>query len=388
MIAIRNDISTRLQALFHSGDVSGYILAKLPDGSLKTGWIEQGLLSKGVKGQLRDKHNQESLVIPADRFARLIRDMGDSSSASIVVIGPKGLTKIKFVAMVYGKTSQSIIAFMVQRQSPLEIIQFLLKHGLETKISKIFEEPNLDYVEQLRMDSKEKFVTDLLVLSLPKGITKVTEWIKAVLQEGDSEHITIRQGKSKELPVFSALLTRWLNGLELFREMRSAIASCVFVKNGYVDACFWDSPQRIATFAKITGVGIEEISRKYLVPMWIVPGESIVEQAQTREVVLESKPKPTQRKSPADSKTLRTDDMKRNIESLRKRLDELSISDIEVRLDNLETQIQTKPSSSGIEKVSFDALQTRLSENINRIEMLSKRLLELEKRIKKIGSSR
>lgn len=388
MITIHNDISTRLQALFHSGDVSGYILAKLPDGSLKTGWIEQGLLSKGVKGQLRDKHNQESLVIPADRFARLIRDMGDSSSTSIVVIGPKGLTKDKFVAMVYGKTSQSIVAFMIQRQNPLEIIQFLLKHEHETKISRIFEEPNLDYVEQLRMDSKEKFVTDLLVLSLPKGITKVTEWIKAVLQEGDSEHITIRQGKSKELPVFSALLTRWLNGLELFREMRSAIASCVFMKNGYLDVCFWDSPQRIAIFAKITGVGIEEISRKYLVPMWIVPGESIGEQAQTREVVLESKPKPTQRKSPMDTKILHTDDMKRTIESLTKRIDELSISDIEARLDNLETQMRTKPSSPGSEKVSFDALKTRLSENINRIEMLSKRLLELEKRIKKISSSR
>jgi len=103
---------------------------------------------------------------------------------------------------------------------------------------------------------------------------------------------------------------------------------------------------------------------------------------------LESKPKPTQRKSPMDTKILHTDDMKRTIESLTKRIDELSISDIEARLDNLETQMRTKPSSPGSEKVSFDVLKNRLSENINRIEMLSKRLLELEKRIKKISSSR
>ena len=389
MISISDDITIRLQALYHSGEVSGYILSKLPEGSLKTEWIEQGLLSKGMTGQLRDKHNQESLAIPADRFARLTRDMRGSGLTSISIIGPKGHTEHKFVVMVYGKrNSQSLIAFQVQKQSPLEIIRFLLQHGLGKNVSKSIDEPNLDYVEQLRMDSKEKLVNDMLVLSLPKGKVKMSEWIKVALQEEFSDDIVIRYGTSKELSKFSALLARWVNGLNLFKGMRSAIAACIFMKNGQVDVCLWDSPQRIAVFATINDVDIEELSRKYLDPMWTVLGDSFQPSTQKREVVLESSLSVDRKKILVDSKVISIDDVKRNIESLTSRLDQLPISDLETRLDILETQVQTKSGSSGHDKGSFDALQNRLSDNNDRLEMLSKRLAELEKRIKKISSSR
>lgn len=389
MISINNDITIRLQALYHSGEVSGYIHSRLPEGSLKTGWIEQGLLSKGMKGQLRDKHNQESLVIPADRFARLIRDMSGSGFTSISIIGPKGLSENKFVVIVFGKKdSQTLIAFQVQKQSPLEIIRFLLQHSLGKTVSKYFEEPNLDYVEQFRMDSKEKFVNDVLVLSIPKRKVKMSEWIKVALQKESSDDIILRHGTSKELSVFSALLTRWVNGLELFRGMRSAIAACIFVKKRQVDVCFWDSPQRLAAFGTINGVDIEELSRKYLIPLWTVPGDSVQPSIQKREVVLESRLSTDRRKTTLESKVMHTDDVKRNIESLTSRLDQLSISGLETRLDTLETQVQTKSVPTGLGKGSLDVLQTRLSDNIDRIETLSKRLAELEKRIKKISSSR
>ncbi len=386
MISISKDLATRLQALFHSGEISGYILSRLPEDSLKTGWIEQGLLSKGMKGQLRDKHNQESLVIPADRFSRLIRDLSDSGPTNIVIIGPRGFNEVKFVAMVFGKpSSQSIIAFQVQNQSPLEIIRFLLEYGLGKNVSESFDEPNLDYVEQLRMDVEEKLVRDVLALSLPKGSTKLTEWIKAIVQEGSSDDLLIRHGSSKNIPVFSALLTRWITGLELFRGIRSAIAACVFVKDGEVDVCFWDSPQRIATFASINGIGPEEISRKYLVPMWIEPGDSFQSPKKKREVVLESRVSKDRKKSVIHSVDQSSDDIRRSIESLRSRLDKLRVSDLETRLDTLES---VSTATSVIEKGSLDALQSRLAENIDRIEMLSKRLAELEQRIKKISTLR
>ncbi|MFW9891294.1 MAG: hypothetical protein ACFFFO_03785 [Candidatus Thorarchaeota archaeon] len=389
MISISKDLSTRLQALYHSGEVSGYIYSKLPEDSMKTGWIEQGILSMGMKGKLRDKHNQESLVIPADRFARLVRDMSSPGAANILVIGPKGLTESKFVAMVLGKkNSQSIIAFQVQNQSPLEIIRFLLEYGLGKNVSKSFVEPNLDYVEQLRMDTNEKLVNDVLVLSLPKASTKMTEWIKAIVQEGSSEDLLIRHGSSKDLPIFSALLTRWITGLELFRGIRSAIVACVFVKDGIIDVCFWDSPQRIAAFASITGVGLEEISRKYLVPIWMVPGDSFRPPKKMREVVLEARVSQEPKKAASTREELSSDDVKRSLESLRSRLDKLSLSDFEKRLDVLESKFDTTSGSSTVEKGSLDALQTRLAENIDRIEILTKRLLELEQRIKKISTSR
>ncbi len=342
-----------------------------------------------MKGQLLDKHNQESLVIPADRFARLTRDMSDSGSTSIAVFGPRGLDKQKFVAIVFGKAkSQSLIAFQVQKQSPLEIIRFLLRHGLGKTVSKRYDEPNLDYVEQLRMDANQRLVNDMLVLSLPKGKVKMSEWIKVALQKGSSDDIVIHHGNSKELSVFSVLLTRWVNGLELFRGMQSAIAACVFVKNDHMVVSLWDSPQRIAAFVSINGIDIEELSRKYLVPMWTAPGDSIQPLTPKREVVLESRVSTGRRKTTPDRKLIRTVDVQGNFESLSTRLDKLPIAKLETRLDNLETQIMSKSGSSSHEKGGLEALQTRLSDNIDRIETLSKRLVELEKRIKKISSSR
>lgn len=384
---MNNDTTTRFQALFHSGEVLGYIHSRLPVGSLKTGWIEKGLLSKGVKGQLRDKSNQESLVIPADRFARLTRDLSGNGTTNIVVIGSKGLNEKKFVAMIVGsEDSQSLTAFQVQKQSPIEIVRLLLQ-GLGKRVSKQLEEPNLDYVEQLRMDAAERIVIDALVLSLPKEVGKISEWIKATLQEKSSDSMLLRHGTSKDLVVFSALLTRWVTGLELFREMRSAIAACVFVKNDHMDVCFWDSSQRIASFATIASVNIQEIFRKYLVPLWMVPGDSLKPLPKKREVVVE--PRTSDRKKVSDErKVTRSDDMDKTVEILRRRLDDVSISGLEARLDTLETQVQKGSSSSGLGKGSLDALQSRMSDNIDRIESLSKRLAELEKRIRKISMSR
>ncbi len=388
MISISNDISTRLQALYHSGEISSYIHSNLPSGPLKTGWIEKGLLSKGMKGQLRDKRNQESLVIPADRFARLTRDMSNAGTVNIVLIGSKGLRENKFTAMVFdNEGAQSLIAFQIQKHTPTEIVRLLLQ-GLGKEVSTKLEDPNLDYVEQMRMDKAERIVKDALVLSLPKEIVKISEWIKATLQEESSSSILLREGTSQELVVFSALLSRWVNGLELFREMRSAIAACAFVKGGSMDVCYWDSSQKIASFATIASVNIEEISRKYFIPLWMVPGDSLKPTSKKIEVVLEPRPIKERKKTPVETKRKRSEVGVEDIESLRRRLDDLSISDLDTRLKTLESDAKRGPETPSAEKGSFDALQNRLADNIDRIEALSKRLVELEKRIRKIGSSR
>lgn len=388
MISISDDITTRLQALFHSGDVKSYIHSKLPEESLKTGWIEKGLLSKGMKGQLRDKHNQESLVIPADRFARLTRDMSGAGPANIVVIGSKGLIESKFAAMIYEfEGSQSLIAFQIQNHTPLEIVQLLLQ-GLGKRVSSNLDEPNLDYVEQLRMDAAERIVNDALVLSLPKEIAKISEWIKATIQEKSSDRILLRHGTSKDLVIFSALLTRWINGLELFRELRSSIVACVFVKDKEMDVCFWDSSQKIASFATFASVNIEELSRKYLLPLWMVPGDSLEPQPKKREVVLEPRSSKRGKTLSETKKTKKSVEVDDTIGSLKRRLDSVSIPDLETQLESIESRIQTSKDTPSLDKGSLDALQSRLSDNIDRIESLANRLGELEKRIKKISSSR
>jgi hypothetical protein len=242
VISLNNDIDTHLQALYHSGQISGYIHSKLTEGPLKTGWIEQGLLSKGVKGQLRDKNNQESLVIPADRFARLARDYAEEKDTALVIIGSKGLTTSKFVAMVFGRpSSQSLIAFQIRKTSPYEIIHFLLQ-ALGKKSSQLFEEPNLDYIEQLRIDASEGEVDEMIVLSLPKKEVKLSEWMKETLLSPSSGSIEIQHGSSNKIPKFAALVTRWLTSLELFKSIPNGIAAIIFLGQKTMDACLWDQP--------------------------------------------------------------------------------------------------------------------------------------------------
>ena len=374
------DVSTHLQALYHSGQISGYIHSKLADGPLKTGWIEQGLLSKGLKGNLRDKHNQESLIIPADRFARLARDLGGWNTAALVIIGSKGLLASKFVAIVFGSEGdQSIIAFQIQKTPPYDLVQFLLSHVLGQKISQDFEEPNLDYVEQLRLDVSEGEVKEITVLSLPKGKVKMSNWMKETLLSPSSENIEVKHGTSSAIPKFAALVTRWLTGLELFKTTTSGISALVFIGKKEMDACLWDQPQRKASFITFSHDDLESVSRKYLTPLWIVPGESLEFPQPARQVSVE------ERKMVAS--TTRPGQTPKGEVSISTTDASTALAELSKRLDSLELHIKSSKTDSdlsGKDRGSLEILQTKLSETIERIEILSKRLSELEKRIRKI----
>jgi hypothetical protein len=384
VISLSNDISIHLQALYHSGQISGYIHSKLTDGSLKTGWIEQGLLSKGLKGNLRDKNNQESLVIPADRFARLARDRGDWEDVALVIIGSKGVAAGKFVAMVFGRQgSQSLIAFQIQKTSPHEIIRFLLQNVLGKKTTELFEEPNLDYVEQLRMDASEGEVDEMTVLSLPKKQVKVSEWMKEALLSPSSESIEIQHGTSNTIPKFAALATRWLSGLELFKATPSGIAVLIFIGHRTMDACFWDQPQRKVAFTTFNHDNLEFLSRKYLTPLWIVPGERVEVPTPTREVTVEPRKAFVSSKKPS-SPERHEGQISTSIKDAEKMLANLSR-----RLDSLESKFKLSETDSDVvvnDRSTLDVLQSKLSENIERIESFSKQLIDLEKRIRKIRS--
>jgi hypothetical protein len=372
---LSNDITTHLQALYHSGQITGYVHSKLTDGPLKTGWIEQGLLSKGMKGKLRDKNNQESLLIPADRFARLARDRGEWDDVAFVIIGAKGSISSKFVALVFGQQdSQTLIAFQIQKTSPHEIIRFLLRNVLGKKTSRSFEEPNLDYVEQLRNDVSKDEIDEMKVFSLPKKQVKMSEWMKDALLSPSSESIEIQHGATNIIQKFAALVTRWLTGLELFKATSSGIAALVFMGRKSMDTCFWDQPQRIAAFTTFKHNNLESLSMNYLTPLWVVPGESVETQQPTREVTVEPRKVSESPKRPS-SLAHPTKDTQKVLANLTK------------RLDSLETQLKSTKTDSvvtGKGRGTMDVLQSRLSENVQRIEALSKRLGDIEKRLKKI----
>lgn len=344
----------------------------MTEGPLKTGWIEQGLLTKGLKRKLRDKNNQESLLIPADRFARLTRDRSELMDASFVIIGSKGTTAPKFVAMVFGQQdSQTLIAFQIEKTSPYEIVRFLLHNALKKKATSHFEEPNIDYVEQLRLDVSEGMVDEMTVLSLPKKQMKISEWMKDALLSPSSDSIQIQHGTSNQIPKFAALVTRWLTGLELFKATTNGIAALIFLGRKNMDACFWDQPQRIAAFTTFAHTNVESLAMNYLTPLWVVPGESIETPRPTREVTVEPRKATVPPKKPLTT-TKETQKV---------------LTDLSRRLDSIETRLKASTTDSQVidmNRGTMDVLQSRLSENIERIEALSKRLADLEKRLKKI----
>jgi hypothetical protein len=376
-----NDIDTHLQALYQSGKITSYIHTRLPTGSLKTGWVEQGLLSKGTRGKLRDKGNQESLVIPADRFTRLARDREEWEDAAIVIIGSKGLATSKFIAMVFDQAdSQSLVAFQTQGASPNEIITILLQNALGIKKPFHFEEPNLDYIEQLRMDSAEGMVGEMTALSLPTNYDKISNWIKEVLLNPSSESYEIQHGSSNRIPKFAALVTRWLVGLELFKRTSNRIAALLFLGSTSLDACFWDEPQRKAVYVTFLQKDLMSLSEKYLTALWLVPGESLTKPQRHREVTV-GPPKVA-----ASNEKI----------ALPKKQDLVTITDIESvlitltkRVDSLESILNSLNTDSDVvsgDRGTMDVLQTRLAENIDRIELMAKRLIELERRLSKIRS--
>jgi len=354
----------------------------LPEGSLKTGWIEQGLVSKALKGNVRDKNNQESLVIPSDRFTRLTRDRNEQNELALFIIGPKGLEARKFVAMVFGtRGHQSLIAFQTRKMTLDEIIQFIHQHVIREKVAKSFDEPNIDYVEQLRLDASEGIVHEMMVVTLPKKDEKITDWVKEALLSQSSENIEIHHGTSNIIPKFALLITRWLTSLELFKRSSNVLSSLVFMGHESMDTCFWDQTQRIAAFTIFKNNQLYWLSRKYLEALWIVPGESIEAKSPSREVTVETRSVSV---SPAKQSSIEGHEKSIPVSTTQT---EKILASLSKRMDSLESQLKSSlPTGDAVEtdRGTLDVLQSKLSENIDRIESLSKRLIELEKRLKKI----
>jgi len=349
------DIETRLQAMYHSGQVSAYIISKLPEGKLTTGWIEQGLLSKGFTGNLHDKKHQENLVIPIDRFTRLTRDYDAEFNLGLIILGAHGLDKSKLIALVSNpdltrKGSFSAIGFNSDNIQTFELIRIITRLLSEKTESNIDNDPNLDYIEELLTDAANGDVRHLLSLTLPSGTQKLADWIRKIIKSDlKSDAVLAQIGDHHEFSPSVLLISRWLLGLEIFKKTKNAIASILLVQDNQIVLCFWDSPQNLATFAIIEGVDIERVLRKYTLPLWYTSSDVTEAEPKGPKVVIEK------------SKKMES--------QIQKRVSSVSriVSD------------STTPDNQ-----SFSFVRTRLAELINRLSPLISHLDVLEKRITKI----
>lgn len=396
------DIVTRLQAMYHSGQVSAYIVSKLPKGKLTTGWIEQGLLSKGFTGNLQDKKNQENLVIPIDRFARLTRDYDTEINLGLIILGAHGLDKSKLITLVSNQKNGSIdaIGFNSGNIGTLEIIRIITRFLSEKTESTFDNDLNLDYIEELLTDAANGDVRHLLSFSFPSGKHKFTDWLRKILKSDlKSKSVLAQIGNHQEFSPSVLFLSRWLLGLEIFKKTKNAIASILLVQDSQISLCFWDSPQNLATFAIIEKSDIERIVRKYTLPLWYTSKDVTDDEPKGPKVVIEkSKKKESQIQKRASSATRKVSDSvtldNQSISIVRTRLTELinRLSPLISHLDVIEKRITKiiKDTRSQSMSVSFDnaTIELRSIKNETKIiEDVSARLLQMEKQIDNTLSS-
>lgn len=381
-----DDLQSHLQALYNSGEVAGFISARMPSEKLTTGWMEYGLLQKALTGKLQDKKNQEHFIIPADRFARLTRDLEGISDTffGLLIIGRRGLKKPKFYALVYhtpddASESMTTIAFWTKSLNPTETIHSIARHTFGQDKQSKKSEPDFDYIEQLRADASMGLVQDLLSLRLKRGKQNIANWISDAIKNVNSfDEVIAHAGKMERLSRNALLFSRWITTLELFKEHDENIGAILMKFEDRMESCFWDGPRQLATFATIEGSDIEKVVDSYISSMWAGTEDIDLPRRRTPEVVVGAV-----KKTEPPAKEFQT------VSSLQKTA--VSLSEIQERVVVIEEKIHEMDRTFKDQPVSIDQsvslVQTRLADIIDRLESLTDRLSELENRLKGVGKA-
>jgi len=382
------ELSKWLQAMFHSGSISSFVSVQIPTDSLKTGWIGQGLIQKGFSGKLEDKKNQEELVIPLDRFVRLTNEWIDEIEPhlGLFILGTRGLTKPRFVALVSNddgkREAQPIaIAFQSNRFGLRDTIHQLVHFISGKKATHEKKEPNLDYIEQLKVQTSGGLVTQLLTLKLPDSPEKVTELMRSIKNNNiDSKSVFIEYGGISQISSVAPLVSKWLIGLELFQRTKDRIAAFVFVLNSALWLCLWDSFQKIVTFSVLDQDDIENTLMDYVYPLWFTSDDLESNHSTSPSVILRTgKTQPSTSKStskPARSiKSTSSYDSVEELEGLIRR-----IRLIETQMHTMENAAKESDGDSALSVVS-----SRLTDTVEKLESLVAKLNALEKRIDKVS---
>ena len=402
---------TRLQAMYGSSEILGYLISQLPETGLKSGWVEEGLLIKGLQESSSSKFNQETYFEPTHEAIHLMADraMDAPGRTGIFILGEQGLNSSKLVIVLSDDDrapgrAKLATTIWLRDYTPHDLIRLVLKHLLEESLSSEFEEPNLDYIEQLRIDAIEWDAAEVISLSIPGRKFNTSPWIKQAIKHPDEEYgIALRCGKLKQIPAFALLYSRWLIDLPVFEDLNQGVAAIILRKEDNVELAIWDSSRELATFAILLDTDLEEITRKFLVPAWYQIGDRIEPPTRTREVVV-SKPSvgifegmkqsfslkepPTRIASEEERRAAAA--LTKLVDDLRIRMEKFPVEDILQRLEMVETQAKILAEHlesemmtgefGGNEGAAVGMLRNKLGHMLDRLESLSARLEKLEER--------
>jgi hypothetical protein len=408
---VNEETITRLQAMYGSSEVLGYLISQLPEKGLKSGWIEEGLLVKGLQESSSSKFNQENYFEPTHEAIHLMADraMDAPGRTGIFILGEPGLESSKLVVVLSDDSSDPgriklATTIWLRDYTPHDLIRLVLKYLLGEKLSTEFEEPNLDYIEQLRIDAIEWEAAEVLSLHVPGRKFNTSSWIKQAIQHPEDEYnVALRCGKLRQIPAFALLFSRWLIDLPVFEDLNLGVAAAIFRKEDSIELAIWDNPRELATFAVLLDTDFEDITRKFLMPAWLESGNRIEPPTRTRDVVI-SEPTGGIMKGLKQSfslmeparPTLSVEEQKaaealtKLVDDLRVQMESFSPADITERLENVERQAQilTEQLSSemmtgefsGDEGAAVGMLRNKLGHVLDRLEELSARLETIEDR--------
>lgn len=372
------NLVTRLQAMYHSGQVSSFIVSSLPQDELSIGWIENGLTGKGFKGSIQDKEIQESLIIPVDRFIRLILETEPYSHGLFIL----GNHETKLVSFLVGDEPSTVVGFTSGKIQVSELIS-MIGQILIGRFDSTYKDANLDYIEQLISDSASGNVTKSLSISLLSAKSKPTTWIKKILKTDlTSKDILTKSGNPLELSPPIPLLTRWLVGLDIFKRTQDTISSLLLIRDSEILLYFWDDNLQVVTFASIEGLSLEQVLNQYMYPLWFTPTKVskagpkvIIEETKVRHQHVQSASGPIVK----DSQSLSI--VRTRLLELISRISPLvsEVGQMKSRLVKLVKDRRTK----SMEELSYDAIEElrRIEDDMKTIASISSKLREIEKEI-------
>ncbi|MFW9888165.1 MAG: hypothetical protein ACFFER_08290, partial [Candidatus Thorarchaeota archaeon] len=324
------------------------------------------------------------------------------------ILGEPGLDSSKLVVVLsddeHGRGRVKLVTTIWLRDySPHDIIRLVLKYILGEKLSPEFEEPHLDYVEQLRIDAIEWEAAEVLSLSIPGRKFNTSIWIKQAIEQPEEEYsIALRCGKLKQIPAFALLFSRWLIDMPIFEDLNLGVAAAILRKEDSVELAIWDNPRELATFAILLDRDLEDITRKFLVPAWFERGDRIHPPIRTREVVVSksggilegvkksfSLPEPVT-STISDEEKRAAQNLTRLVDELRERMEKFPVEEIIERLEVIENQstlLAQQLNSAmmtgdfgGDEGAAVGMLRNKLGHLLDRLEDLSERLGNIEER--------
>ncbi len=412
-----DDLLMRLQAMFTSGEILGYICSQIPSGRLESGWVERNLVAKGP-GNVPLPVNRQLLIL-TDRGVRLFTsnmNLSASDTFGMLILGEPSLKSENLVFLVGDirtstGTKRLAISVYSDTLSPDKTAAVLFTHGLGLHVNTIAGEPTTDYIEQMREDNMTDIVTAALVIRIPQTKFEPGEWIQNGMRTTEaSDEVPLCNGQfNEQLSKFALLVTKWILGLELLKNFKAPTLVLIVRHVNGVNLCLWDGKNRMASFATMDHNDFQSHLVRYIHSLWSALDDNIV----SHEVSSSVRPRVHEETPPATTQSLNhelsvsddarstmsdsvnTQEMESLLQQVVHQINSIPVTDLSVRISHLEQRIEQITAQVTSDRVSArdkdtdgktaaNQVASSLKVLVDRLEELSQRLSMLEEQVRSV----